>query len=164
VLGFYDADVRRITCFPKGINFVAETLKVEPILVERIVRYHETAHAFHHLGVANMPANMSPAIRMSDDTFRMATDESKEQIAQLATLIVMRSRRQAVSGRQSQALFDIMLEAFFTLMQRQSSRYQLPSKIRDVELSRLRDKLRLLLDMSDACMSPSADHIRRMID
>ena len=43
-------------------------------------------------------------------------------------------------------------------------RYQLASRTRHDDLPRLRDKLRLLLDMSDACLWPSADFIRRIIE
>lgn len=166
VLGFYNADERRITCFPKGIAFVADALKVDSVLVERIVRYHEHAHALHHLGIAKanpLPEEAAKALRSNDESYRVAPDDTKEQIAQLATLVVIRTRRQAVSSPDAQKLLDKMLDAFFALMQRQSQRYRLPSETRDGDLARLRDKLRLLFDMSDASVFPSADHIKRII-
>jgi hypothetical protein len=166
VLGFYDADERRIICFPKGIAFVGKVLNVDSILIERIVRYHESAHALHHLGLAktNIMPFEAAALSMNNESYRRTSDEMKEQIAQLATLVVIRTRRQDVSNPNAQKIFDLMLEAFFTLMQRQTPRYQLPPKTRDADLARLRDKLHLLFDMSDASVFPSADHIRRIID
>ena len=167
VLGFYDADERRITCFPKGITFVAETLNVDSILIERIVRYHEHAHALHHLGIAKtniMPLEAAALLHINNESYRRTSDETKEQIAQLATLVVIRARQQDVSSPNVKKVLGRMLETFFTLMQRQAPRYQLPPKTRDADLARLRDKLRLLLDMSDASVFPSTDHIRRIID
>ncbi|MEZ0171095.1 hypothetical protein [Microvirga sp. TS319] len=165
VLGIYDADTRRVTCFTKGIAFVATALGVNPFLIERIVRYHEFAHAHHHLGIK---ANASPSeaaglVRMGDEAYRRCLDETKEQIAQLATLIVIRQRRDKARAPEAQRILDRMLETFFDLMARQSSRYRLPPETRDGDLSRLHAKLGLLIDMTDAGMSPSADHIRRIL-
>jgi hypothetical protein len=165
VLGFYDADKARITRFPKGIAYVAEDLNVHRELIELIVRYHEFAHALHHLGVCRENHSDLEKLRYAHDkTYRRSPEETKEQIAQLATLVGIRSRRQAAGSEEAQRALDQMLEGFFKLMQRQSPRYQLPQKTRDTDLPRLCDKLRLLLDMSDGSMFPSADQIRRIID
>ena len=136
VLGFYDADERRITCFSKGITFVAETLNVHNDVVERIVRYHEYAHALHHLGIAQtnvLPKEAAELLRKKNESYRRASDETKEQIAQLATLIVIRTRRQDVSSPDVKNILDLIRETFFALMQRQSPRYQLPLEMKDVE-------------------------------
>jgi hypothetical protein len=167
VLGLYDVDKTRITRFTRGIKFVAETLHVPLILVERIVRYHEYAHAVHHRGVTKsniLPAEAAELLRRNDLSYRSAPEETKEQIAQLATLVVIRTRLQDVSNKEVRDVLDHMLETFFSLMGRQSPRYQLASRTRHDDLPRLRDKLRLLLDMSDACLWPSADFIRRIIE
>jgi hypothetical protein len=167
VLGFYDADLRRITRFRRGIVFVAETLDVPEILVEQIVRYHEYAHAVHHCGLTEpniLPAETAEPLRRNDLSYRSAPEETKEQIAQLATVVVIRTRLQEVSNKEVRDALDQMLEAFFRLMGRQSPRYQLALRTRQDDLGRLRDKLRLLLDMSDNCLWPSAAFIRRIID
>jgi hypothetical protein len=146
---------------------VAETLRVPRLLIEQIVRYHEYAHAAHHLGLSKpivSPTETSELLRQNDLTYRSAPPETKEQIAQLATLVVIRNRCEAVKSKEVRDALSDMLEAFFNLMKRQSQPYQLALRTRDVELSRLRDKLRLLLDMSDAGVWPSADFIARIIE
>src|ERR1700738_1266134 len=150
-----------------GVERQAETLHVPPILVERIVRYHEYAHAVHHRGVTKsniLPAEAAELLRRNDLSYRSAPEETKEQIAQLATLVVIRTRLQDVSNKEVRDVLDHMLETFFSLMGRQSPRYQLASRTRHDDLPRLRDKLRLLLGMSDARLWPSADFIRRIIE
>ena len=168
VLGFYDPDERRITCFSQGIRFVAEALNVHPDLVERIVRYHEYAHSLHHLGITKTnitPEKANTLLRINDLSYREAPKETKEQIAQLTTLVVIRTRHQATSTTpEAQKIFDRMLQAFFMLMQRQSDVYRLPPSLRELDLSRLQKKLRLLLEMSDGRMFPSVDQIERIID
>jgi hypothetical protein len=165
VLGFYEADVRRITCFPKGISYVATTLKVHPDLVERIVRYHEHAHAIHHLGISNAKSTREDAAALQSHNhvaYRLAPDETKEQIAQIATLATILTGRKNASP-EAQAIFDRMLDIFFMLMKRQSLRYQLPPAMRNADPVDLREAISLLLDMSDDKVFPSADHIGRII-
>jgi hypothetical protein len=167
VLGYYDPEKRHITRFSKGITFVAEKLKVSPALVDRIVRYHELAHAMHHLGVATadiMPEEATKLLSKNNITYRAAPTETKEQIAQLATLVVIRTRREDVSSTEARSCIDLMLEAFSSLMRRQSPCYQLPSTTWNAKLSHLGNKLRLLLDMSDEGMFPSAEFIARIIE
>lgn len=164
VLGFYEASARRITCFPKGISYVATSLKVHPDLVERIVRYHEYAHAFHHLGISGSNSAREDVAALqshNDAAYRRAPEEIKEQIAQIATLVTILTRRKNAST-EAQAIFDRMLDIFFMLMKRQSVRYQLPPAMRDADPADLRDNLSLLLDMSDDNVFPLASHIRRI--
>jgi hypothetical protein len=165
LLGFYEADAQRITCFPKGIRYVATTLKVNPDLVERIVRYHEHAHAIHHLGISNAKSTREEGAALQSHNnvaYRLAPEETKEQIAQIATLVTILTRHKNVSS-EAQEIFDRMLDIFFILMKRQSSRYQLPPATRHTDIADLRKHISLLLDMSDDKVFPSADHIGRII-
>jgi hypothetical protein len=144
---------------------VATILKVHPDLVERIVRYHEYAHAIHHLGISNAKSTREDAAALhshNNVAYRLAPEETKEQIAQIATLVTILTRRKNASP-DAQAIFDRMLDIFFMLMKRQSLRYQLPPAMRDTDPADLREDISLLLDMSDDNVFPSAGHIGRII-
>lgn len=164
VLGSYDADKRRITLYPKGITFVASEIDVREELIEQIVRYHECAHALHHLGLTRLlePTEAAARLRKKDLAYRAAPNETTEQIAQIATLYVIKMRRRKVS-EQVATFFDAMLDAFFKLMQRQSTRYKLSASMRSIDIDRLRDKLHLILDMSEDSLFLSAERMQRII-
>ncbi|WP_029032658.1 hypothetical protein [Salinarimonas rosea] len=166
-LGRYDPDTGTITKWPRGIARAAEVLDVKPHSLDRLVDLHEHAHSLHHRGVASTsarPQEIADLLSRQDKVFRAIRKDAGEQVAQLATLLVLRQSRDLARHRRAVATFDDFLDAFFCLMRRQSDPYRLPPGTRTMDLSRLQDKLILLVEMTDAGMSPSADNIRRILD
>ena len=59
LLGLYEPHKREITLFTKGIEHVAEQLRVKFWSVEYLVRIHEYAHAVFHLGVGHCQSKLA---------------------------------------------------------------------------------------------------------
>jgi len=93
VLGTYDPDVQQITIFRKGIDLVAEILKLRPRDVEFVVRLHEWAHALLHIGLpeaerisVTRDESLWPScLARSNDWFKGQDPHLHEALAQLLT-------------------------------------------------------------------------------
>ncbi len=166
-LGRYDAGTATVTIWPSGIKRAAEMLGTSEIFIERIVKLHEFAHALHHRGVSRtqaLPNEAAAILQRQDISFRAMAMETGEQVAQLATLVAIRLRRDRARHAKALATLDGLVDAFLKLMDRQSRPYRLPLACRDMDVRRLQEKLSLIVDMTESGMSPSADHIKRILD
>ena len=167
-LGEYDASEKKITIYKKGVLFVANAIDVDPDRLRHIVLMHEYAHSLHHVGSSRFPEEKDHQLEAywerKHSAFRKAQRDVKEQIAQLATLLALLKRRDSAAKPEARELNQTLIDAFFRLMQRQKRGLPIPEGIADGDSPRLERKLRLLLDMTDNDLSPSIDHIRRILE
>ena len=133
LLGQYNPSTQEITIFRKGIDHVAEILKVSPEGLTQVVRIHEWAHALLHLGLEK------------DDRMSVLRDESQwaerltrlsiwfngleanlhESLAQLLTREGLRWLREKATILEAQAKIDRIQVVFEQLMRRAPSAYQI---------------------------------------
>ena len=106
LLGLYEPHKREITLFTKGIEHVAEQLRVKFQIVEYLVRIHEYAHAVFHIGVdLEKSYTLAKAFNDDDPSLERATVSEltaifdsvdphvHEQIAQVITRLVLEELR-----------------------------------------------------------------------
>lgn len=163
VLGRYDVETRGITLWTQGIDAVVERLRVAPLLLRRIVRLHESAHAVHHLGYLRASSgHHERSLRdeaRAQAVFPLLSDDAREQVAQLATLVALKA--QAGSVTQSRALVDVeaAIAAFVGLMRMQSAIYRLSEAVVAMDVSRLSGKLDLILGLLDSGLRPTPEQV-----
>jgi hypothetical protein len=156
-LGMYEPRKRRITIFNKAIVWVANANGWDPGRLERIVKLHEWAHALHHLGTFDSLGAIN--LRTCGSRYRAASAEMSEQIAQLATLVTLKTSIEKAQHKKSKEICFEIQEMFFFLMERQSSIYWLPSSLKEVSPQRLAAKLKLLFQISDRKINLVRDEI-----
>jgi hypothetical protein len=148
LLGLYEFKKKRITIFKKGILWVANENEWEPGRLEKLVRLHEWAHAVHHLGSFDKSGSINT--RALNESFHKASDDLKEQIAQLATLVSLKASAEKARYDKSKEYHQRLQDMFFSLMSQQSDKYHLPGAAKCMSKDHLLRKLRLMFRISDA--------------
>ena len=165
LLGQYDPNEGEVVIWKKGIDYVADLMKVPERMIQRIVKYHEFAHGVHHLGLMGAASPHSAAASiMADVRFRAAPEEIREQIAQLATVASIRDRLAGAAHPAARKFLGAMLDTVFVMMNRQREQYRVPLATKTMDLKRLKTKLGLILNMCDSGVFPTAFHIEGIID
>ena len=166
VLGRYDPSTRRVTVWTRGIEEVGAIIGLHPMLLKRIVRLHESAHAVHHLGYRREASRdhgtMVAQEARSSAIFEALDAPVAEQVAQLATYVALRAQRDRATTAKGDV--DAMVSGFRRLMGRQSLHYRLPEAIDDMQLDRLRGKLALLLELVDGGAAPTPGQVAGILD
>ena len=165
-LGHYDADSREVVIWQKGVDYAAKSIGRSSVSVVRVVKYHEWAHALHHVGLkpdADLTSRAAAALGHQDLRFRNTPDDLKEQIAQLTAVVAIRRRKIKARFSASRDALDDILETFFLLMKQQSRKYIQPADVRTCDVDYLERKLRLLLDMADSGIYPAVEHIKEIL-
>jgi hypothetical protein len=162
-LGEYRARPPLIITYKKAILSVATENDWHPWHLERLVLFHEWTHALHHLGMPKttdaLGAKSSKAAKTK--AFTAASEHLKEQIAQLNTLLVLRSQAEL---DKSKKFYETLEDIFFSLMSRQSRKYQLPHGMREATIARLRDKVQVLFRISDCGSSLDQEEIAQVLE
>ena len=139
LLGLYLPDLLKIKIYKRPIDLASGALKVEPADLEHVVRVHEYAHAFVHLGTEQAPPqDWEIFIGERHHFFSQISEHAHELLAQLITWGLLGSRT--------------LQDAFLKLMARQSEEYQLSDDEREISLPAISYLLKLL--RSGAFQSP----------
>jgi hypothetical protein len=153
LLGLYEMGPPRITIYKKAIESVANKRGYFPEHLKHLVDIHEWGHALHHLGSFEPASDEEFMNSRNAERYRATSDELKEQIAQLATLLTVRESAQRVRSEEAKTFYEELENMFFDLMSRQSAKYKLPDFVRGFTVTRLREKLQLLFRISDCPLS-----------
>ncbi len=163
LLGVYLPDSRQVIKYTKGILWAADTYDWHPKRLERLVEIHEQAHFLHHLGYFEGQVPEYPRsdefIDNKDDHYNSMPDETKEQIAQLMTVVTLKSKQKRAKYDKSREVFADMESILYELMRYQSRMYCLPESVRETDFDRLQEKAITLLRIVDKGANVDAEDV-----
>ena len=133
VLGRYDAMKQEITVFSKGIDEACRLLRMDQENLVCIVRLHEWAHAFVHIGLTKEQRKQlskdetlwTHMLSDSTDLFKFIEPGLHERLAQLLTYHTLQDTYGKAHSERSKNTIGKIIEAFDQLSLHQPSEYRI---------------------------------------